>query len=118
LFEGEAPAALPTEGATLAPIGETMNIEKVVFDNFSLDEGTKVKKGAPSFSEVLKESISKVAELEKEASEQAEKLTKMETQDVHNTMISAQKADLSFQMMMQIRNKIIDAYQEIMKIQV
>jgi flagellar hook-basal body complex protein FliE len=42
----------------------------------------------------------------------------METQDVHNTMISAQKADLSFQMMMQIRNKIIDAYQEIMKIQV
>ena len=95
-----------------------MKVEKVVFDNFALDEGAKVRKGAPSFSEVLKDSISKVAELEKEASEQTAKLVKMETQDVHNTMISVQKADLSFQMMMQIRNKIIDAYQEIMKIQV
>jgi flagellar hook-basal body complex protein FliE len=95
-----------------------MNIEKVVFDDFALNEGAKAGKGAASFSEILKESISKVAELEKEASEQAEKLTKMETQDVHNTMISVQKADLSFQMMMQIRNKIIDAYQEIMKMQV
>ncbi len=95
-----------------------MNVEKVVFDNFALDEGTKVRKGAPSFSEILKESINKVAELEKDATAQTEKLTKMETQDVHNTMISVQKADLSFQMMMQIRNKIIDAYQEIMKIQV
>jgi len=95
-----------------------MKIEKVVFDNFALNEGAKVNKGAASFSEILKESISKVAELEKEASEQTLRLTKMETQDVHNTMISVQKADLSFQMMMQIRNKIIDAYQEIMKIQV
>ena len=95
-----------------------MKIQKVVFDNFALDEGAKVKKGAASFSEILKESISKVAELEKEADEQTEKLVKNETQDVHNTMISVQKADLSFQMMMQIRNKIIDAYQEIMKIQV
>lgn len=42
-----------------------MNVEKVVFDNFALDEGTKVRKGAPSFSEILKESINKVAELEK-----------------------------------------------------
>ena len=66
----------------------------------------------------MKESIEKVAELEKDATEQTEKLVKMENQDVHNTMISVQKADLSFQMMMQIRNKIIDAYQEIMKMQV
>ena len=95
-----------------------MKIEKVVFDNFAVDESAKARKGAASFSEILKESINKVSELEKEASEQTEKLVKMESQDVHNTMISVQKADLSFQMMMQIRNKIIDAYQEIMKIQV
>jgi flagellar hook-basal body complex protein FliE len=95
-----------------------MNVEKVVFDNFAVDEGAKTQKAAPSFSEILKESIEKVAELEKDATEQTEKLVKMENQDVHNTMISVQKADLSFQMMMQIRNKIIDAYQEIMKMQV
>ena len=95
-----------------------MIVEKVVFDNFAVDKGAKVQKAAPSFSEILKESIDKVAELQKEATEQTQKLVKMESQDVHNTMISVQKADLSFQMMMQIRNKIIDAYQEIMKMQV
>ncbi|MGD0229873.1 MAG: flagellar hook-basal body complex protein FliE [Syntrophorhabdales bacterium] len=95
-----------------------MKIEKVVFDDFTQNEGAKVQKSGASFSDVLKDSISKVAELQKEATEQTEKLVKAESQDVHNTMISVQKADLTFQMMMQIRNKIIDAYQEIMKIQV
>ncbi len=41
-----------------------------------------------------------------------------ETQDLHTTMIAVQKADLSFQMMMQVRNKIVQAYQEIMRMQV
>ena len=79
------------------------------------------KKNAPtgaSFSDVLQESIKKVGELEKDANTQVEKLTKMENQDIHNTMIAMEKADLSFQLMMQVRNKIISAYEEIMRMQV
>ena len=95
-----------------------MNVEKVVFDNFAQVGPNKAEKSSTSFSEVLKDSINKIGELEKEADQQTEKLVKMEGQDVHNTMISAEKADLSFQLMMQIRNKIINAYEEIMKIQV
>jgi flagellar hook-basal body complex protein FliE len=95
-----------------------MKIEKVVFDNFMQNNSPKVEKAGTSFSEILKDSISKVGELEKEANTQTEKLVTMEGQDVHNTMIAVEKADLSFQMMMQIRNKIINAYEEIMKIQV
>ena len=41
-----------------------------------------------------------------------------ESQDLHTTIIAVQKADLSFQMMMQVRNKIVQAYQEIMHMQV
>jgi flagellar hook-basal body complex protein FliE len=41
-----------------------------------------------------------------------------ESQDLHTTVIAMQKADLSFQMMMQVRNKIVQAYQEIMRTQV
>jgi len=59
-----------------------------------------------------------VGELEKEADNEVQKLAKMETQDIHNTMIAVEKADLTFQMMMQIRNKIISAYEEIMRMQV
>jgi flagellar hook-basal body complex protein FliE len=95
-----------------------MKVEKVVFDNFMQNEGPKTEKASTSFSEVLKDSISKVGELEKEANAQAEKLVTMEGQDIHNTMIAVEKADLSFQMMMQVRNKIISAYEEIMRIQV
>ena len=40
-----------------------------------------------------------------------------ESQDLHTTVIAMQKADLSFQMMMQVRNKIVQAYQEIMRMQ-
>jgi flagellar hook-basal body complex protein FliE len=57
-------------------------------------------------------------ELEKEADKEVEKLVKMENTDVQTTMIAIEKADLSFQMMMQIRNKILSAYEEIMRMQV
>ena len=41
-----------------------------------------------------------------------------ESRDLHTTVIAMQKADLSFQMMMQVRNKIVQAYQEIMRMPV
>jgi flagellar hook-basal body complex protein FliE len=95
-----------------------MKVEKVVFDNFLQQNTQKTGKAETSFSDVLKDSISKVGELEKEANQQTEQLVKMESQDVHNTMIAVEKADMSFQLMMQIRNKIITAYEEIMRMQV
>jgi len=95
-----------------------MKVEKVVLDNFTKNDGTKVEKTGTSFSEVLKDSINKVGELQQEANQQTENLVKMQGQDIHNTMIAVEKADLSFQLMMQIRNKIINAYEEIMKISV
>jgi flagellar hook-basal body complex protein FliE len=38
--------------------------------------------------------------------------------NIHETMIAAEKADLSLRLMVQVRNKIIEAYQEVMKMQV
>lgn len=82
------------------------------------NKGVNAQKGKTSFSEILKDSIQKVGELEKNADQEAIKLAKMETQDIHNTMIAIEKADLTFQLMMQVRNKIIGAYEEIMRMQV
>ena len=76
------------------------------------------QKGESSFLDTLKDSIKRVGELEKEADKEAEKLAKMESDDVTSTMMAIEKADLTFQLMMQVRNKIIDAYQEIMRLQV
>ena len=72
----------------------------------------------PSFGNVLKDAISTVNELQQQSDHEIQKLMAGETQDLHTTMIAVQKADLSFQMMMQVRNKIVQAYQEIMRTQV
>ncbi len=72
----------------------------------------------PSFGTVLKDAISTVNDLQQQSDREIQKLMTGETQDLHTTMIAVQKADLSFQMMMQVRNKIVQAYQEIMRTQV
>ena len=40
-----------------------------------------------------------------------------ERQDIHNVMVAVEKADVAFQLMMQVRNKIVNAYQEVSKLQ-
>jgi len=94
------------------------NINSGLFIEHANISADKNKASKTSFSEILKDSISKVGELEKEADHEVEKLAKMETMDIHNTMIAIEKADLTFHLMMQIRNKIITAYEEIMRMQV
>jgi flagellar hook-basal body complex protein FliE len=76
------------------------------------------EKDSPKFGEVLKDAIATVNELQKSSDQEIQKLMTGESQDLHTTMIAVQKADLSFQMMMQVRNKIVMAYQEIMRMQV
>ncbi|MBN2241185.1 MAG: flagellar hook-basal body complex protein FliE [Acidobacteria bacterium] len=71
-----------------------------------------------NFGTVLKDAISTVNELQKQSDREIEKLMTGESQDLHNTVIAMQKAGLSFQMMMQVRNKIVQAYQEIIRMQV
>jgi flagellar hook-basal body complex protein FliE len=98
-----------------------MKVETFTLNTFP-DVG-KAKSQAPetgkaSFGDVLKDSIKKVGEIEKEADQEVQKLATMESGDIVNTMMAIEKADVSFQMMMQIRNKIINAYEEIMRIQV
>jgi flagellar hook-basal body complex protein FliE len=95
-----------------------MKVENFNLGNLIETQAKPAEKTNTSFVDILKESIDKVGELEKQADHEAEKLVKMEATDVHNAMIAIEKADLTFQMMMQIRNKIISAYEEVMRMQV
>ena len=75
------------------------------------------EKSGTGFGEILKDAISTANELQKQSDQEIQKLMTGESQDLHTTVIAMQKADLSFQMMMQVRNKIVQAYQEIMRMQ-
>ncbi len=71
-----------------------------------------------SFGETLRDALTTVNDAQKQSDLAVQTLMTGENQDLHATLIAVQKADLSFQMMMQVRNKIIQAYQEIMRTQV
>ena len=71
-----------------------------------------------SFGDVLSTAIDRVDALQKQADVATEKLATGQSQNLHETMIAAEKADIALRLMIQVRNKIIDAYQEVMKMQV
>src|SRR5438105_3676727 len=78
---------------------------------------TPAPEATDSFVGTLKDAIAHVNNLETGTQGELQKFMNNES-DLHSVMISLEKADLSFQMMMQVRNKIVSAYQEIMKTQV
>jgi len=85
----------------------------------SINGDKKVKKGdSNAFADILRNSISKTNELQKEASNAVGALASGEKIDIHNAMIAAEKADVSFRLMMEVRNKIVEAYHEITRMQV
>jgi len=83
----------------------------------SRNEGS-LKESDASFGEVLKQSISDVNSLQSEAGRSVEKLVSGESDNLHDVMIAVEKAKTSFDLLMEIRNKAIDAYREMMRMQV
>lgn len=71
-----------------------------------------------SFSDTLTAAIGKVNDLQKASDKAAQNLATGRTDNIADVMIATEKADIAFKVMVQVRNKIIDAYQEIMKMQV
>ena len=63
------------------------------------------------------DSIDEVNRLQEQADQAIESLSKGETKDIAQTMIAVEKANVSFQLMTQVRNRLIEAYQEIMRMQ-
>lgn len=75
--------------------------------------------GVSDFAQVLKNSIDKVNQTQQQADQMAEKLAAGDsTQNLHEVMIALQTASVSFQEMVQVRNKLVSAYQDVMNMQV
>lgn len=99
-----------SQGLTLLPnIGQS-NKRSVIESTL---EETKV-----SFGDTLKQAIGDVNNLQSEAGKAVEQMVAGEAVDLHDVMIAAEKAKTSFDLLLEIRNKTLDAYREIMRIQV
>ncbi|MEQ1877262.1 MAG: flagellar hook-basal body complex protein FliE [Bdellovibrionia bacterium] len=71
-----------------------------------------------SFADTLKGAIQSVDQLQKESDIKMQQLATGQNNNIHETMIAAEKADIALRLMVQVRNKIVEAYQEIMRMQV
>lgn len=80
--------------------------------------GTTGTTGGPGFLDSLKSAIGNVNDAQKEAGRAVDALMTGDTQDIHRTMVALQQADVSFQLMMQVRNKLVTAYEEIQRMQI
>ena len=71
-----------------------------------------------SFGDTLSDAITKVNEMQKDADVKMQKVAAGESNNISEVMIATEKADIALKLMMSVRNKVIDAYQEVMKMQV
>jgi len=71
-----------------------------------------------SFADTLKEAVGTVNQLQKDADVKMQELATGRAKSIPDVMIAAEKADIALKLMVQVRNKIIEAYQEVMKMQV
>ena len=71
-----------------------------------------------SFADTLKDAVGQVNTLQKDSDKQAQMLATGKTTDIPQVMMSAEKADIALRLMVQVRNKVIDAYNDVMKMPV
>jgi flagellar hook-basal body complex protein FliE len=73
---------------------------------------------ANAFSSLLNDAVGNIDKLQKTADANVQKLATGQPVDLHDLTISMEQSSLSFQLGMQVRNKLIEAYQDVMRMQV
>ncbi|MDR3331866.1 MAG: flagellar hook-basal body complex protein FliE [Synergistaceae bacterium] len=69
--------------------------------------------GGPSFSEVLKTSLLRVNDMQLDADNMIQRMSLGEVEDISEVSIAVEKAEMALRLMVQIRDKLLDAYQQI-----
>ena len=103
-------AVQPVGSATIAPLTAIQQALR--------PDAASAAAGTANFQDFLGKAIGQTNQALLESDDMSRKLAAGEAADLHQVMISLEKASLSLQMTMQVRNKVIDAYQSIMSMQV
>lgn len=106
------------DGLTISNANRFLESAGLDHKTIKAESAVSAKESGPSFADTLKEAVNNVNQLSLDADRKAQELSTGKTDDVAAVMLAAEKADIALRAMVQVRNKIIDAYQEIMKMQV
>ncbi len=87
----------------------------------TLSPGIAAPRSTPSrgagFQELLEGAIQRVEDTRRVANQSVERVLAGESEELHNTVLATQRAELAFELFMQVRNKVTQAYQEVMRMQ-
>ena len=81
----------------------------------AIPRGTPGTPGA--FQSVFTDAVHQVEQFRSDAQQSVEKFLSGEGEEIHHVAMAAQQAELSFELFLQVRNKVISAYQEVMRMQ-
>ena len=70
------------------------------------------------FKSIFSDAVNKVESFQNNAQQSVDRFLNGEGEEIHKVALATQQADLSFQLFLQVRNKVVAAYQEIMRMQV
>lgn len=102
---------------TIENLGSTLQVDGA---NLRQELGDKKMgaQGGSTFADILKNSFEQVNEHQQQADQAIRELVAGRSKNIHETMLAVERADSSLKLMMQVRNKVLDAYREIMRMQV
>jgi flagellar hook-basal body complex protein FliE len=83
----------------------------------AVGKGPELTSEGANFGDLLKQAMQEVDVAQHTAQQEARNLMTGGATDMHTAILAVQKADVSFQMMMAVRSKLIDAYREVMRMQ-
>jgi flagellar hook-basal body complex protein FliE len=73
---------------------------------------------AASFADTLRKAVADVNNLQAQRDEMVEGMVAGEVSEVHDVMVAAEEAQLAFELLLEVRNRLLESYQEIMRMQV
>jgi flagellar hook-basal body complex protein FliE len=82
------------------------------------DPSQPAKKGGASFADAINEALKEVSQIQTDAEQAIQDFAKGEVKDVQSVVIAMEKADVSLQTLLAVRNRLISAYQQISNMQV
>ncbi len=95
-----------------------INPNSITLQPVRTPDTSPVSKSTAGFGEILNSMVDKVNDAQLNGDQATEQLQRGEAKHLHEVMIAVEEADVSLRMLVQMRNKALTAYEEIMRMQI
>lgn len=85
--------------------------------SFNLQQVNQITGNQPQFIDTLKQTLQQAQQIQSDADQKVASVVTGQGGDIQSAMVAAEKANLSFEMVMEVRNKIVQAYQDVYNMQ-